>query len=56
MEGEDADLRTLSVQQPPLTPDNILDNALRMFDQLPDTQKNTFIQMYKGKGEDFPDA
>jgi len=44
------------MQQLPLTPDNILDNALWMFDQLPDNQKNMFIQKYKGGREDFPNA
>ena len=51
---EDAELRTLKTQ--PLTPDNILDNALQMFDQLPDDQKNAFIQKYEGGREDFPNA
>ena len=51
---EDAELRTLRTQ--PLTPDNILDNALQMFDQLPDDQKNAFIQKYEGGREDFPNA
>ena len=50
---QDAELRTL---QPPLTPDNILDNALQMFDRLPDVQKNAFIHKYEGGKEDFPDA
>jgi hypothetical protein len=53
---EDDRIHTSIVQYPPLTPDNILDNALKMFDQLPNEQKNAFIQQYEGKGEDFPDA
>jgi len=53
---QDAELRTLRTQQPPLTPDNILDNALQMFDRLPDAQKNAFIHKYEGGKEDFPDA
>jgi hypothetical protein len=53
---QDTELRTLQMQQPPLTPDNILDNALQMFDQLPDAQKNAFIHKYEGGREDFPDA
>ena len=53
---QDVELRTLRVQQPPLTPDNILENTLQMFDQLPDAQKNTFIHKYEGGREDFPDA
>ena len=53
---QDTELRTLRTQQPPLTPDNILDNALQMFDQLPNDQKNAFIQKYEGGREDFPNA
>ena len=53
---QDAELRTLRTQQPPLTPDNILDSALQMFDRLPDAQKNAFIHKYEGGKEDFPDA
>jgi hypothetical protein len=48
------ELQTLRTQ--PLTPDNILDNALQMFDRLPDAQKNAFIHKYEGGKEDFPDA
>ena len=53
---QDAELRTLQTQQPLLTPDNILDNALQMFDQLLDDQTNAFIQKYEGGREDFPNA
>ena len=53
---QDTELWTLRTQKPPLTLDNILDNALQMFDQLSDDQKNTFIQKYKGGREDFPNA
>ena len=53
---QDTELWTLRTQKPPLTLDNILDNALQMFNQLPDDQKNTFIQKYKGGREDFPNA
>jgi hypothetical protein len=40
---QDAELQTLQMQQPPLTLDNILDNTLQMFNQLPNNQKNAFI-------------
>jgi hypothetical protein len=42
--------------QEPLTPENILDNTIRMFDTLPTDQKDTFIQKYKGGQEDFAGA
>jgi hypothetical protein len=42
--------------QDPLTPQNILDNAIRMFDTLPDNQKDAFIQKYEGGQEDFAEA
>jgi hypothetical protein len=53
---EDDRINASLAQYPPLTPDNILDNALKMFDQLPNEQKNAFIQQYEGREEDFPDA
>ncbi len=34
--------------QAALTPDGILDNALTMFNQLPDRLKDEFIQKYEG--------
>jgi hypothetical protein len=39
--------------QTPITPDGILNNALAMFDHLPDHQKDEFIQRYEGKSQDF---
>jgi hypothetical protein len=42
--------------QDPLTPQNILDNAIRMFNTLLDDQKDAFIQKYKGGQEDFAEA
>jgi hypothetical protein len=42
--------------QEPLTPQNILDNAMRMFDTLPNDQKDAFIQKYEGGQEDFAEA
>jgi hypothetical protein len=39
--------------QPPLTPEGILDNALAMFDRMPDHLKDQFIQKYEGKSQDF---
>ena len=42
--------------QDPLTPQNILDNAIKMFDTLPDDQKDAFIQKYEGGQEDFAEA
>jgi len=45
----------VSVQQA-LTPDSILDNALTMFDQLPDQLKDNFIQKYKGESQNFQDV
>jgi hypothetical protein len=41
-----------SVQQA-LTPDSILDNALTMFDCLPDQLKDDFIQKYEGESQNF---
>jgi hypothetical protein len=46
----------LSQMQEPLTPENILDNTIRMFDTLPTDQKDTFIQKYEGGQEDFAEA
>jgi hypothetical protein len=40
--------------QTPISPQNILDNALKAFDQLPLDQKDAFIQKYEGGAEDFP--
>ncbi len=42
--------------QTALTPDGILDNALTMFDWLPDWLKDKFIQKYEGESQDFQDA
>jgi len=39
--------------QAAITPDGILDNALTMFDQLPDHMKDQFIQKYEGESQDF---
>jgi hypothetical protein len=39
--------------QTPITPDEILNNTLAMFNGLPDHQKEVFIQRYKGKSQDF---
>ncbi len=43
----------MSQLQDAITPKNILDNAIRMFDTLPLDQKDTFIQKYEGEQEDF---
>jgi hypothetical protein len=40
--------------QEALTPEWILDNALAMFDWMPDYLKDEFIQKYEGKLQDFP--
>ena len=42
--------------QPPLTPDNILDNALFAFDQLSNGLKDEFIQKYEGESQNFQDV
>ena len=42
--------------QDAITPKNILDNALKMFDTLPMDQKDTFIQKYEGGQEDFAEV
>jgi hypothetical protein len=44
-----------SIQQA-LTPDSILDNALTMFDRLPDQLKDDFIQKYEGELQNFQDV
>jgi len=38
----------MSQLQDAITPENILDNAIRMFNTLPLDQKDTFIQKYEG--------
>jgi len=42
--------------QQALTPDGILDNALTMFDHLPDQLKDDFIQKYEGESQNFQDV
>ena len=42
--------------QPALNLANLLDNALKVFDTLPPKQKDSLIQQYKGKKQDFVDA
>jgi len=42
--------------QTALTLDSILNNALTMFDQLPNCLKDKFIQKYKGELQDFQDV
>jgi hypothetical protein len=42
--------------QAPLTPEGILDNALAMFDRMPEHMKDQFIQKYEGKSQDFQDV
>ncbi len=37
-----------------ITPDSILNNALAMFNRLPDHLKDDFIQKYEGESQDFP--
>ncbi len=39
-----------------ITPKNILDNALKMFDTLPMDQKDAFVQKYEGGKEDFAEV
>jgi len=46
----------MSQLQEALTPENILDNAIRMFDTLPLNQKDAFIQKYEGSQEDFAEV
>ncbi len=50
---QDEDMTQL---QDAITPENILDNAIRMFDTLPLDQNDTFIQKYKGGQEDFAEV
>ena len=50
-QGED-----LTQLQDAITSENILDNALKMFDTLPVDQKDAFIQKYKGGKEDFAEV
>jgi hypothetical protein len=42
--------------QQALTPDGILNNALTMFNHLPDQLKDDFIQKYKGESQNFQDV
>jgi hypothetical protein len=42
--------------QPALTPDRILENALAMFDRLPEQLKDDFVQRYEGKSLNFQDV
>ena len=42
--------------QDAITPENILDNAIRMFNTLPLDQKDAFIQKYEGSQEDFAEV
>ena len=46
----------MSQLQEAITPENILDNAIRMFDTLPLDQKDAFIQKYEGSQEDFAEV
>ncbi len=46
----------LTQLQEAITPENILDNTLKMFDTLPLDQKDTFIQKYEGGKEDFAEV
>src|SRR6266851_5177949 len=46
----------MSQLQDAITPKNILDNAIRMFDTLPLDQKDAFIQKYEGGREDFAEV
>jgi len=46
----------MSQLQEAITPENILDNAIRMFDTLPLDQKDAFIQKYEGGQEDFAEV
>jgi hypothetical protein len=47
------ELEDMANVQKALTPDGILDNALTMFDQLPDQLKDDFIQKYEGEPQNF---
>ena len=42
--------------QPALNPANLLDNTLKVFDTLPLEQKDSLIQQYEGKKQDFANA
>ncbi len=42
--------------QDALTPENILDNTIRMFNTLPLDQKDAFIQKYEEGLEDFAEV
>ncbi len=46
----------MSQLQDAITPENILDNAIKMFDTLPMDQKDAFIQKYEGNQEDFAEV
>ncbi len=46
----------MSWLQSTITPENILDNAIKMFDTLPLDQKDAFIQKYEGTQEDFAEV
>jgi len=46
----------MSNVQPVLNLANLLDNALKVFDTLPLKQKDSLIQQYEGKKQDFADA
>jgi len=46
----------MSHLQDALTPKNILNNAIKMFDTLPLDQKDAFIQKYEGGQEDFAEV
>ncbi len=46
----------MSQLQEAITPENILDNAIKMFDTLPLDQKDAFIQKYEGGQEDFAEV
>ncbi len=48
--------KDMSQLQDAITPENILDNAIRMFDTLPLDQKDAFIQKYEGGQEDFAEV
>jgi Zinc knuckle len=50
---EDDDMTNV---QPAINPANLLDNALKVFDTLPLEQKDSLIQQYEGKKQDFVDA
>jgi hypothetical protein len=46
----------MTSMQQALTPDGILDNALTMFDRLPNQLKDDFIQKYEGESQNFQDV